>query len=118
MWFEALTGFPEESPQQIRENISVCGNTLTSHINGKVLVCGELETPSLAELRECVHSSRHRAGRISVREVVANVQNLHTNESNAGSLFQVASQFNLLEMVSPGVTPERGVGIYEYDLTQ
>ena len=47
MWFEALTGFPEESPQQIRENISVCGNTLTSHINGKVLVCGELETPSI-----------------------------------------------------------------------
>jgi len=118
MWFEALTGFPEKSPQQTRENISVCGNTLTSHINGKVLVCGELETPSLAELRECVHSSRHRAGRISVREVVANVQNLHTNESNAGSLFQVASQFNLLEMVSPSVTPEHGVGIYENDPTQ
>src|SRR6266481_4704393 len=117
MWFEALTGFPEKSPQQTRENISVCGNTLTSHINGKVLVCGELETPSLAELRECVHSSRHRAGRISVREVVANVQNLHTNESNAGSLFQVASQFNLLEMVSPSVTPEHGVGIYENDPT-
>jgi hypothetical protein len=31
---------------------------------------------------------------------------LHTNVSNAGSLFQVASQFNLLEMVSPNYTPE------------
>src|SRR5258708_20839795 len=101
MWFEALTGFPEESPQQVRENISVCGNASTSHINGKVLVCGGLETPSLAELRECVHSSRHRVGRISVREVVANVQNLHTNESNAGSLSKEASQFILLEMWSP-----------------
>jgi hypothetical protein len=43
---------------------------------------------------------------------------LHTNESNAGSLFQVASQFNLLEMVDPSVTPEIGVGIYEHDHTQ
>lgn len=23
MWFEALAGFPEESPQQVRENITV-----------------------------------------------------------------------------------------------
>ena len=62
--------------------------------------------------------AEHKVGKISVREVVANVQHLHTNESNAGSLFQVASQFNLLEMVSPSVTPERGVGIYENDRTQ
>ena len=118
MWFETLTGFPEESSQQVRVNITVEGNALKSHVNGKMMVCGELETPSLAELRERVHSSRHKVGKISVREVVANVQHLHTNESNAGSLFQVASQFNLLEMVSPAVTPERGVGIYENDRTQ
>lgn len=118
MWFETLTGFSEESPQQVRENITVDGQALTSHVNGKVFVCGKLETPSLAELRKRVHSSRHKVGKISVREVVANVQHLHTDESNAGSLFQVASQFNLLEMVSPSVTPERGVGIYENDRTQ
>lgn len=118
MWFETLTGFPEGSPQQVRANITIDGNTLKSQVNGKVLVCGELETPSLAELRKRVHSSGHKVGEISVREVVANVQHLHTNESNAGSLFQAASQFNLLEMVSPSVTPERGVGIYENDRTQ
>src|SRR5450756_140261 len=100
-WFETLTGFPEESPQKVRANIAVDGNALRSRVNGKVLVCGELETPSLAELRERVHASGYEVGRISVRELVANVQDLHTNESNAGSLFQVASQFNLLEMVSP-----------------
>jgi hypothetical protein len=118
MWFETLTGFPEQSPQQVRENITVDGNVLKSHINGKVLVCGQLETPTLAELRERVHANGHKNGRMSVREVVANVQHLHTNEPNAGALFQVASQFNLLEMVSPNVTPERGVGIYEHDHTQ
>jgi len=117
-WFETITGFPEESPAKVRENITVDGQTLTSHANGKAFVYGELETPTLAELRQRVHASGHKSGKISVREVVANVQDLHTNASNAGSLFQVASQFNLLEMVSPDVTPERGVGIYERDRTQ
>lgn len=118
MWFEELTGFTEESPQQVSTNITVRGNALKSLVNEKVFVCGELETPSLAELRERVRSSEYKAGRVSLREVVANVQHLHTDESNAGSLFQVASQFNLLEMVSPSVTPEHGVGVYENDRTQ
>src|SRR6185369_2316915 len=117
-WFETLTGFPEEFPQQVRDNITVDGQKLTSRRNGRVLVCGQLETPTLAELRERVHASGHKSGKISVREVVANVQHLHTDVSNAGSLFQVASQFNLLEMVSPSYTPEDGVGIYENDRTQ
>ena len=118
MWFERLTGFPEESPQQIYENITVDGEVLKSHVNGNVMVCGQLETPSLAELRERVHSCGYKVGKISVREVVANVQKLHINESNADALFQVASQFNLLEMVSPNITPEHGVGIYQNDFTQ
>jgi hypothetical protein len=117
-WFETLTGFPEESPQQVRGNITVDGKVLKSHINGKVLAYGQLETPTLAELRGRIHANRQKGGKISVREVVANVQHLHTNASNAGSLFQVASQFNLLEMASPNVTPEHGVGIYEQDRTQ
>src|SRR5437667_12141333 len=36
----------------------------------------------------------------------------------AGALFQAASQFNLLEMVSPTVTPEHGVTRYQHDRTQ
>src|SRR5690606_28574117 len=43
---------------------------------------------------------------------------LHADPQHAGALFQVASQFNLLEMTSPTVTPEEGVGIYEHDPTQ
>ncbi len=118
MWFEILTGFREQSPEQVRKNISVDGEVLKSHVNGKEFVSGTLETPSLAELRNRVHSSEIHAGKLSVREVIANVQHLHASESNAGSLFQVASQFNLLEMISPNVTPEHGVGGYEYDRTQ
>lgn len=43
---------------------------------------------------------------------------MHREQANAGALFQVASQFNLLEMVSPDITPERGVTRYQSDPTQ
>ena len=54
----------------------------------------------------------------TLHQIVANVQDLHTDKNNAGALFQVASQFNLLEMVSPDITPEQGVDGYEFDHTQ
>ncbi len=118
MWFERLTGFREVSPSQVRENLTVEDDRLTSLVNGRTFVCGRLETPSLGELRQRVARSEGHAGRVSVGEVVADVSDLHADEANAGSLFQVASQFNLLEMVGPGVTPEQGVAIYENDRTQ
>jgi hypothetical protein len=120
LWFEKLTGFREESPEQVRASITLEGNKLKSLVNGKVLTWGELERPSLAELRERVLSvtGGQKGGQMSVREVVADVQELHSDKSNAGALFQVASQFNLLEMTGPDVTPEEGVGTYEYDHTQ
>ena len=117
-WFEDLTGFAEESPEQVRANLGVDGRILKSHVNGKTLVCGELETPSLAALRQRVQVSGYETGALTVREVVANVQHLHTNVAHTEALFQVASQFNLLEMTGPEVTPEKGVGIYEWDHTQ
>lgn len=117
-WFEALMGFDERSPSQVRKNITIDGETLISQINGKKMICGRLEIPTLAELREQVRSAGPGSGVLSVQEVVADVQELHLNESNADSLFQVASQFNLLEMASPNMIPEQGVGIYEFDHTQ
>jgi hypothetical protein len=118
MWFETLMGFPESSPQQVRENVIVDGEFLKSIVNGKSIAYGRLETPSLHELRERLQTTEPEIGKISVGEIVANVQDLHGDASKAGALFQVASQFNLLEMVSPHITPEKGVGIYERDLTQ
>jgi hypothetical protein len=49
---------------------------------------------------------------------VADVQDLHCDPENAGAAFQAASQFNCLEMTGPAVTPEKGVGCYQYDRTQ
>jgi hypothetical protein len=118
MWFEALTGFREESPDQVRANLIVDGETVTSAVNGQRFRCGRLGIPSLAELRGRVEDASAAVGRLRLSEVIADVQQLHVSAENAGALFQVASQFNLLEMVSPSVTPEAGVGIYENDRTQ
>ena len=117
-WFEDLSGFAETSPDHVRENMKVEGETLTSLANRRTYACGWLETPSLGELRDRVGKGPRLPGRLTLREVVADVVALHADGANAGAIFQVASQFNLLEMVGPDVTPERGVGIYEYDRTQ
>lgn len=117
-WFEELTGFREESPTRVRDTIAVDGETLTSRANGRTMVCGRLETPSLGELRKRVSLLDKAGGRLSAREAVADVRGLHADAANAGAFFQVASQFNLLEMTSPSIAPEQGVGIYEFDRTQ
>jgi len=118
MWFEELTGFREENPSQVRKNLSVAGTILRSQVNDKEYSCGQLEIPSLGELRERVNLEKNVSGKLSISEVVGDVQQLHIDKVNAGSLFQVASQFNLLEMISPNVTPEHGVAGYEHDRTQ
>jgi hypothetical protein len=50
--------------------------------------------------------------------VTGDVRQMHQSTENTGAVFQVASQFNLLEMVSPTVTPEHGVTRYQDDRTQ
>lgn len=117
-WFENLMGFTETSPQQVRQNISIQDSTMTSRINGQSYDYGVLTTPTLHELRQQVSELDWAVGYLSLKELVADVQQLHASPLNQGVLFQVASQFNLLEMVSPRVTPEQGIGIYEYDYTQ
>jgi hypothetical protein len=117
MWFKSLVGFRELDGDQVRSNLSVDDGTMISSVNGRQMSCGTLETPSLKELRSRVQSIPAANG-IRLSEVIADVQRLHVEPENAGALFQVASQFNLLEMVSPSVTPEDGVDIYEGDQTQ
>jgi len=72
----------------------------------------------LGELRERARRLADSHGTLSVSEVVADVKELHANIASAGALFQVASQFNLLEMTSYEITPEDGIGRYENDPTQ
>jgi len=118
MWVENLTGFKEESPAQVRSKLEANGNTITSRVNGNSMTCGQLETPTLAELRALVLKGPAPSRKLKLREVISDAKSLHTDISNTGALFQVASQFNLLEMPGPNVTPEDGVSAYEGDHTQ
>lgn len=69
-------------------------------------------------LRERAKSAGGVPGRLKVKVVTGDVRKMHQAPEHAGALFQVASQFNLLEMVSPTVTPEQGVTCYQHDRTQ
>jgi len=118
MWFKELVGFEEISPENVRENISIDGTKLVSKVNGKSFQYGSLEIPTLSELKKQAPSRDLFKAKIIVHEIVGNVQELHCDEANNNALFQAASQFNLLEMVGPQITPERGIDIYEQDYTQ
>ena len=63
-------------------------------------------------------SSESLQGKLKVQNVIGDIRELHCDPANANALFQVASQFNLLEMVNPEVTPEHGVTRYSFDRTQ
>lgn len=118
-WFEELTGIDERlGAEHVRRNIELEGESMRSLMNGRKFRHGRLETLTLADLRERVRAIGSGGTPNNVREVVGNVRNLHRDPVNAGSLFQAASQFNLLEMTGPDVTPEHGIGIYEGDPTQ
>lgn len=119
-WFERLTGFVEEDGEDgyatTQSRLRVEGDELVSTVNGKRYGIGELTMPTLGELRERVNPARGERSSLSV--LVGDVGDLHADPSYAGALFQVASQFNLLEMVSERVTPEQGVARYAHDFTQ
>lgn len=117
-WFERITGFKEDGYEATRARLSVVDGRLTSRSSTRTCAVGQLETPSLAELRQRVADLLSDQAPTRVSCVQGDVRRMHADHGNAGALFQVASQFNLLEMVSDAVTPERGVTRYERDATQ
>ena len=91
---------------------------------GRTFHVGPFEDPTLRELRARVARMQldedfmsHAAG-LSFHNMTAEARSLHLEPGSVGGVFQVASQFNCLEMVGPGVSPEQGVTRYAYDRTQ
>lgn len=116
-WFERITGFPEGGYAETQAKLHVVDGRLMNAAGGPSYAVGTLELVSLETLRE-----RARGvvvpGSLSLGTVQGDVRRLHAEPENEGAVFQVASQFNLLEMVNPQVTPEHGVTGYAYDATQ
>ena len=117
-WFHRLTGFAEADHATTRAKLAVEGAELVSRVNGRRYGIGTLELPSLGELRERVAAVSRPAGPPRLAIVTGDVRAMHRNPTHAGATFQVASQFNLLEMTGPEVTPEHGVTRYASDPTQ
>ncbi|TVQ27127.1 MAG: hypothetical protein EA370_18115 [Wenzhouxiangella sp.] len=118
-WFEDLTGIVEHDPEHVRGQLELDGERLRSLANGQSWRPGRLEIPTLAELRKQVADlDSPGPGQLTLSERIADVRELHQDASLANAMFQVASQFNLLEMVHPGVCPEQGIGRYQSDRTQ
>ncbi|MEI6115611.1 MAG: hypothetical protein WCP99_13700 [Burkholderiales bacterium] len=117
-WFERLTGFAEGNYDVVRSKLEVDGQTLRSRVNGQGFRIGTLELASLGELRTRALTEPTAAGKPRFSIVQGDARKLHAQKEYNRALFQVASQFNLLEMTSPNVTPEDGVGRYQTDPTQ
>ncbi|PVM92203.1 hypothetical protein DDF62_03370 [Caulobacter radicis] len=116
-WFDRLVGFAESDYATTQARLRIEDGRLGSDAVDATWRVGTLELPSLAKLRERA-AAVSAPGRLSVQVVRGDARALHNRADNADALFQVASQFNLLEMVDPGVSPEDGVGRYDWDPTQ
>ena len=115
-WFESLTGFQEETGTDVRSKLQIDGTRLTSIANNRSFEVGTFSTPSLYDLRR--RTTATSGQNIRIAELVGDVRTLHQDSANKNAVFQVASQFNCLEMAAPHAIPEDGVGIYENDWTQ
>jgi hypothetical protein len=116
-WFERITGFGEEEYASTQARLRVEGNALVNEATGRRWAMGRLEVISLAELR--ARAAVQPDGPALVPGVVrGDIRELHLAPEQEGALIQVASQFNLLEMVGPGISPEDGVTGYAWDHTQ
>lgn len=113
-WFSDLTGLSNDRIDTVQAGIRVEGEGLLCLANGRRLVAGHLSTPALGDLPPPPQGP----DRITVTEVVADIRALHADPANTGAVFQVASQFNLLEMIGPDIPPEAGIARYATDLTQ
>lgn len=117
-WFEQLTGFRETDYASTVDRLEVRDGFLISRVNGRKVGIGNLALRSLADLRVATAHMLGGGPRTQVRCVSGDARSQHCMPAHAGALFQVASQFNLLEMISPNVTPEQGVTRYAHDATQ
>jgi len=116
-WFERLTGFREMDYGETQARLRISEARLVQERTGDRFAIGTLTLPSVAELRaSALGLCRPGRPRLSIAE--GDVRAMHRLPENRGALFQVASQFNMLEMVGPDVAPEDGVARYAHDRTQ
>lgn len=114
-WFSELTGL-QENPPNVAE-LTVVNNKLISPASEKSYDIGTFQIATLQNLKDAIRNIR-LTDKNTVDIIYSDATSLHLDPSNEGASFQVASQFNFLEMPNPNITPQHGVSDYQYDHTQ
>ena len=126
-WFRDLFGFDETNDWATNVNhFQMDDLTLVCKTapNKQRQYVGRFECLSVSDLaaryRNIVGHKWAKTDGLSFAHLAApeGVGPLHYEPSNAGAVFQAASQFNCLEMIGPDVSPTAGVAIYINDRTQ
>eukprot|EP00667_Euglena_gracilis_P006997 EG_transcript_7061 len=127
-WFSNTFGFEERGYAETRLQFAVSELTdptgrkaynLTSKPIAKDFYVGPFEMPRVKDLHsKAAGGETLGLGPLTFENISGNVTVLHLDEKNEGAVFQVASQFNCLEMVGPHFRPEDGITRYSSDLTQ
>jgi hypothetical protein len=123
-WFRKAFGIGEDlRPGEIQNEFQhdVVSGILKCVPSGKILQSGHFATKSLENLKVAarkIYKNTHNAPHKTVDVVVGNVQDLLRNPEYNHATFQVASQFNCLEMIASNIDPSYGISIYEHDRTQ
>ena len=116
-WFSECTGFPEDGAYaEIQSRLRALAVQRPGWL-GRYRH-GELSMPSSENLLVQIPTPDTAGNSLRVTLEQGDVVTRMQEPTNAGCVFQVASQCNLLEMVHPGVTPEDGVTHYLWDHTQ
>lgn len=108
-WLEEAIGVSEDAVHTLKQSGTIL------HTPKGALDMGHLSIPRLCDLRDSLPDTK---GGSPLSEATGDVAEFHRLPEADGALFQVASQFNLLEMPGPNVVPEAGVSGYEFDWTQ
>ena len=125
-WFDVLFGTNEDVKgsrlgrsdrelfEQTKSKFKFDDRLLTAP-NNREFDTGSFYAPSLGDLRESPMSLK---GSLKLSCVKGDAGKLQAEVKNQYATFQVASQFNCLEMPAPSVTMYEGIGHYEIDETQ
>jgi len=127
-WFYNLFGFEEGNYNLTQSNFNIIFQVipsgkklfiLKSKINNREFPIGNFESPSLDELRKEVLLNYIPSDKSLVENIIVNdILEIHGLSENKGAIFQVASQFNCLEFITPDEKPENGITKYQWDNTQ
>jgi hypothetical protein len=118
---------------EVQKHTLICSTANTPQ-GFKSQYIGMFDRPRLDQLEQCINSKEYKdafeklkgkklkgkkIGELTFKHIITqDVALLHCDPKNAGAIFQVASQFNCLEMISDAATPNLGVTIYSSDRTQ